>query len=356
MDEGENKDSLTEQTTRPPTQSFGERSYYGLGLQGAELGRAVKVAYGVIDSAWKDERVELARSVPYSTIEGYRRVYKKVQTDLGKPRISKSVFDEALRMYREGSEEERKIGITVIETASMSTIFSAIRMERRLVEALADGNSSALRNVLGVSINKDEFEENLLLRGLEIVREQIDSEFFENMSKFKQAIHHEMQKYARIVAAGRIGIPQTWVKDGIVDWIENYVDTHGRLPSEDEVAKRLHVNVSGPMRGKIQVLLGYAEVEMGGLSPDKTGDGIYGTESEALLEFMGDDLDYVLQELEPREAEVIRDLFGLTTGRSLTLAETATKYRLTSDRIRQIEDKAIRRMRHRGRIIRDWLN
>jgi RNA polymerase primary sigma factor len=68
-------------------------------------------------------------------------------------------------------------------------------------------------------------------------------------------------------------------------------------------------------------------------------------------------LDQVLSTLSPREARILRLRFGLTNGRSYTLEEVGQKFGLTRERIRQIEGKALRRLRHprRSRQLRDYL-
>ncbi len=57
-------------------------------------------------------------------------------------------------------------------------------------------------------------------------------------------------------------------------------------------------------------------------------------------------LDYVLSTLSPREARILRLRFGLSNGRSYTLEEVGRKFGLTRERIRQIEGKALHRLRH----------
>ena len=68
-------------------------------------------------------------------------------------------------------------------------------------------------------------------------------------------------------------------------------------------------------------------------------------------------LDQVLGTLSPREARILQLRFGLSNGRSYTLEEVGQKFGLTRERIRQIEGKALRRLRHprRSRQLRDYL-
>jgi RNA polymerase primary sigma factor len=65
----------------------------------------------------------------------------------------------------------------------------------------------------------------------------------------------------------------------------------------------------------------------------------------------------VLSTLSPREARILRLRFGLDNDRPYTLEEVGQKFGLTRERIRQIEGKALRRLRHpcRARMLREYL-
>ncbi len=69
-------------------------------------------------------------------------------------------------------------------------------------------------------------------------------------------------------------------------------------------------------------------------------------------------IEDVLATLSPREARILRLRFGLHNGRPYTLEEVGQKFGLTRERIRQIEGKALRRLRHprRSRQLRDYLS
>lgn len=68
-------------------------------------------------------------------------------------------------------------------------------------------------------------------------------------------------------------------------------------------------------------------------------------------------IEQLLSSLSPREARILRLRFGLHNGRSYTLEEVGKKFGLTRERIRQIEGRALRRLRHprRSRQLRDYL-
>ena len=72
---------------------------------------------------------------------------------------------------------------------------------------------------------------------------------------------------------------------------------------------------------------------------------------------LGEKIEEMLATLNPREARILRLRFGLTNGRSYTLEEVGQKFGLTRERIRQIEGRALRRLRHprRSRELRGYL-
>ncbi len=77
----------------------------------------------------------------------------------------------------------------------------------------------------------------------------------------------------------------------------------------------------------------------------------------AYQSLLGERVEEMLVTLSPREARILRLRFGLLNGRSYTLEEVGQKFGLTRERIRQIEGKALRRLRHprRSRQLRDYL-
>lgn len=94
--------------------------------------------------------------------------------------------------------------------------------------------------------------------------------------------------------------------------------------------------------------------EFGSLIEDETEPSPSQTVIEALLR---EKVEQVLSTLTPREQRIIRLRFGLVNGKSYTLEEVGQKFGLTRERIRQIENRALRRLRHplRSRELRDYL-
>jgi RNA polymerase primary sigma factor len=137
----------------------------------------------------------------------------------------------------------------------------------------------------------------------------------------------------------------------------------GRKPTPEEIADGLQVDarkVQWMMRVSWRPLSLESPVgeeedsELGAFVEDETTPTPTQTAYHNLLR---DKIEEVLSTLSPREARILRLRFGLHNGRSYTLEEVGQKFGLTRERIRQIEGKALRRLRHprRARQLRDYL-
>lgn len=80
-------------------------------------------------------------------------------------------------------------------------------------------------------------------------------------------------------------------------------------------------------------------------------------ESQLLYESLKKEIERAISTLTPREADVIRLYFGLNSKHPLTLEEIGEKFELTRERVRQIKEKAIRRLKHtsRSKILKTYL-
>ena len=78
----------------------------------------------------------------------------------------------------------------------------------------------------------------------------------------------------------------------------------------------------------------------------------------ASKQLLKEQISDVLYSLTPRESRVLQLRFGLEDGRSRTLEEVGKEFNVTRERIRQIEAKALRKLRHpsRSRRLRDYLD
>ncbi|MFN7209371.1 MAG: sigma-70 family RNA polymerase sigma factor, partial [Aggregatilineales bacterium] len=96
------------------------------------------------------------------------------------------------------------------------------------------------------------------------------------------------------------------------------------------------------------------ESELGNFLEDESAPTPSQSAYQSLLR---EKLEEVLGTLSPREARILRLRFGLHNGEQYTLEEVGQKFGLTRERIRQIEGRALRRLRHprRSRHLRDFL-
>jgi len=137
----------------------------------------------------------------------------------------------------------------------------------------------------------------------------------------------------------------------------------GREPTDDEVADKL-----GWATQRVKAVKSVArepislETPIGEEEDSLLGDFIEDKEVESpsnmtAFRLLQEQLESVLTTLPPREQEVLKMRFGLEDGYSLTLEEVGLYFNVTRERIRQIEAKALRRLRHptRSRRLKDYL-
>ncbi len=139
---------------------------------------------------------------------------------------------------------------------------------------------------------------------------------------------------------------------------------HGRKPTPEEIAAEMDIEPR-----KVQWMLKVSwrplsleqpvgeeeDSELGSFIED---EGVPTPTQSAYDNLLREKVEEVLATLTPREARILRLRFGLQNGRTYTLEEVGQKFGLTRERIRQIEGKALRRLRHprRSRRLRDYLS
>ncbi|MEY3727002.1 MAG: hypothetical protein RL098_461, partial [Bacteroidota bacterium] len=87
------------------------------------------------------------------------------------------------------------------------------------------------------------------------------------------------------------------------------------------------------------------------------GDSLPGPEASLTLESLRSDIRRSLTSLTPRESEVISMFYGLDGKAPLSLEEIGDKFELTRERVRQIKEKAIRRLKHtnKNKVLKSYL-
>lgn len=137
----------------------------------------------------------------------------------------------------------------------------------------------------------------------------------------------------------------------------------GREPTDEEIAKELGWDskrvkqVKNVAREPISLETPIGEEEDSSLGDFIEDKEVKNPASQASYNLLQEHLDEVLGTLPPREQEVLKMRFGLDDGYSLTLEEVGLYFSVTRERIRQIEAKALKRLRHprRANVLRDYM-
>ena len=177
----------------------------------------------------------------------------------------------------------------------------------------------------------------------------------------RQAITRAIADQARTI---RIPVHMVETIHKVTKVSRQMLQEKGREVSAAEVAKEMNMNPD-----KVREIMKIAqdpislEPPVGEEEDSHIGDFIEDQESPApaeaaSYELLREQLNEVLHTLTPREEQVLRLRFGLEDGRQRTLEEVGQQFNITRERIRQIEAKALRKLRHpsRSKKLRDYLN
>ncbi|MFO7731624.1 MAG: RNA polymerase sigma factor RpoD [Spirochaetia bacterium] len=177
----------------------------------------------------------------------------------------------------------------------------------------------------------------------------------------RQAITRSISDQARTI---RVPVHMIEQINKVVRESRQLMQVLGREPSDEEVAERLGwsvlrvKSVKNVAREPISLETPIGEEEdslLGDFIEDKD---VENPASQTAFTILQEQLQDVLETLPPREQEVLKMRFGLEDGYSLTLEEVGLYFNVTRERIRQIEAKALRRLRHpkRSRRLKDYID
>ncbi len=169
----------------------------------------------------------------------------------------------------------------------------------------------------------------------------------------RQAITRSIADQARTI---RIPVHMIETINKLMRVQKQLVQEYGREPTPEEISDEIHLpveRVSAVLKMAQQPISLQApvgdndETSLGDFIEDKGADDPSDVTSMSMLK---DRIRDVLDTLNPREREVLEQRFGLVDGYSRTLEEVGKQFQVTRERIRQIEAKALRKMRHPTRI------
>ena len=169
----------------------------------------------------------------------------------------------------------------------------------------------------------------------------------------RQAITRSIADQARTI---RIPVHMIETINKLMRVQKQLVQEYGREPTPEEIADEIHLPVErvravlkmAQQPISLQAPVGDSEeTSLGDFIEDKGAEDPSDMTSMSMLK---DRIKDVLDTLTPREREVLEQRFGLVDGYSRTLEEVGKQFQVTRERIRQIEAKALRKMRHPTRI------
>jgi RNA polymerase, sigma 70 subunit, RpoD len=177
----------------------------------------------------------------------------------------------------------------------------------------------------------------------------------------RQAITRAIADQARTI---RIPVHMVETINKLIRVSRQLLQEYGREPQPEEIAREMGISEE-----KVQEILKIAqepvslETPIGEEEDSHLGDFIPDNDAPAPAEaaaftLLKEQLTEVLDTLTPREEKVLRLRFGLDDGRARTLEEVGKEFNVTRERIRQIEAKALRKLRHpsRSKKLKDFLD
>lgn len=177
----------------------------------------------------------------------------------------------------------------------------------------------------------------------------------------RQAITRAIADQARTI---RIPVHMVETINKLIRTSRHLLQQLGREPTIEEIAAEMEMPVERVKEiKKVAQEPVSLETPIGEEEDSHLGDFIEDEDSPSPSELaaytlLREQLEEIIQTLTPREAKVLRLRFGLDDGKARTLEEVGKEFDVTRERIRQIEAKALRKLRHpsRSKKLRDYMN
>ncbi|MBQ5760071.1 MAG: RNA polymerase sigma factor RpoD [Schwartzia sp.] len=274
-------------------------------------------------------------------------------------------IDDPVRMYL------KEIGRVALLTAD-EEIELAKRMENGDIEAqkrLAEANLRLVVSIAKRYVGRGMLFLDLIQEGNLGLIKAVEKFDYNKGYKFstyatwwiRQAITRAIADQARTI---RIPVHMVETINKLIRVSRQLLQELGRDPSLEEIGEKMDLNVE-----RVREILKIAqepvslETPIGEEEDSHLGDFIEDHDAPAPADaasftLLKEQLEEVLDTLTPREKKVLRLRFGLDDGRARTLEEVGQSFGVTRERIRQIEAKALRKLRHpsRSRKLRDFLD
>ena len=175
----------------------------------------------------------------------------------------------------------------------------------------------------------------------------------------RQSILQAIAEQSRLV---RLPLNQVGSVNKITRELNKFEQEHERKPSVDEIAERVDLpedKIADAMKANsrhVSMDAPIADGEDSSMIDFLTGDSS-NTDRELAIESLKAEVSRILKLLTDKEQKVLRAFFGIDGSPEMTLDEIGEKYNLTRERVRQIKEKALRRLRHntKNKLLKSYL-
>ncbi len=317
-----------------------------------------------LESHYANDDITLPTNIKINDpVRMYLKEIGKVELLSGDDEIDYAKFIEYGKFAAEQLENRENLSDKEIEDYE-AAIYRGEQAKQRLVEA----NLRLVVSIAKRHVGRGMLFLDLIQEGNMGLMKAVDKYDYSKGFKFstyatwwiRQAITRAIADQARTI---RIPVHMVETINKLVRYQRQLTQALGREPSPEEIAEKMDTTPD-----KVREILKISQEPISLESPvgeeDDSNLGDFIADDDAISpdefasnELLKEELNDVLETLTDREERVLRLRFGLDDGRTRTLEEVGKEFGVTRERIRQIEAKALRKLRHpsRSKKLRDFM-